>query len=127
MDTKHTPGPWHWVNPETDEPAMPSANSGYGSLRTVEEFGENKREEKDGKFYTSFRLPKFILNTEEIYDEDARLIAAAPDLLQCVIDAIPHGVSTDNKNIPDSQVIPVDMTMGEIRRMKAAFKKATQP
>jgi len=56
---------------------------------------------------------------------NARLIAAAPDLLQCVVDAIPHGISTDNKNISDSQIIPVDMTMGELRRMKAAFNKAT--
>lgn len=115
MDTKHTPGAW-----------------------TAEKLGEFAPESERmitadlGHTDTGIRLVRSIARTlsnagAEQALANARLIAAAPELLQCVIDAIPHGVSTDNKNIPDSQVIPVDMTIGQIRRMKAAFKKATQP
>ena len=50
------------------------------SLRTVEEFGTSETVETDGKFYTSFRLPKFIISSAEDLHEvaDAHLIAAAP-------------------------------------------------
>jgi hypothetical protein len=82
-----TPGPWQWVDPETDEPCLPDSpcatgdHGGYAyrlSLRTVEEFP------------TSWvgPLPRFIINTaEEFYEveqddgtwrhPDAAFIAAA--------------------------------------------------
>ena len=78
----YTPGPWHWINSETDEPydfLAPSSGNGWPSLRTVEEFLTK----------SVGPLPKWILAAEEFraYTEEenlanARLIAAAPDLLE---------------------------------------------
>lgn len=79
-----TPGPWHWVNPRDD-----SAWDGTGvaSLRTTQEFGKNERKEIDGKFYTSFALPKFVASWAEIDEPaDAAYIAAAsPDVVLSMI------------------------------------------
>lgn len=76
----HTPGPWHWVNPDTDEPW--NGESATASLRTVRIY-----QDPDGGFPGHphiFDLPRFILEYCEMgrnAKEDARLIAAAPALL----------------------------------------------
>lgn len=46
------------------------------------------------------------------------------DLLAACQSAIPKNVATDNRNIPDDQLIPLDFTMGELRRIQAAIAKA---
>lgn len=81
---RHTPGPWHWVDSVDDKPyVFGGSNNGWPSLRTVDVFGENKTVNNDGKSYTSFALPKFILDVDgQMANEaDARLIAAAPQLV----------------------------------------------
>lgn len=74
--SKHTPGPWEWFNNQTDKPF--DFKAGYDgsnpSLRTVKEFGENKTEIRDGKSYTSWALPKFIIDAE-CPDTDAESVA----------------------------------------------------
>lgn len=54
---------------------------------------------------------------------DANLIAAAPDLLAALDELIPHNIGLGD-HLPSGTVIPVDMTMGEIRRARAAIARA---
>jgi Lar family restriction alleviation protein len=45
---------------------------------------------------------------------------------EVVSDLLPRGVCWDNPNIPDNTVIPVDMTMGEIRKARNALAQVGQ-
>ena len=78
---KHTPGPWHWVNPDND--SVWDGKTDTASLRTIKEYGKNETKVINGDSYTSFALPKFVLDYVEGIENiaDARLIAAAPDLM----------------------------------------------
>lgn len=64
-----TPGPWHWVNPTTDEPRKPG--EWRASLRSVAQ----------NRTVHGFMLPEFILEADEIRDKNldanADFIAAA--------------------------------------------------
>jgi len=94
MEKDTTPGPWHWVDSNTDEPvdyAKPDPNviaeaqdeylGAMKSLRTVWEKGEGWQ-----------RLPKFFCETDEIRKADATFIAASPTgwptALRCLKTAI---------------------------------------
>lgn len=56
---------------------------------------------------------------------NARLIAAALDLLAACQSMIPTNVCLTNGNVPDSTIIPIDATMGDFRKIAAAIVKAT--
>ena len=125
MSTKHTAGPWHWVDPENDDPWDGESYLVQASLRTVEEFGENKVDVIDGKHYTRFALPKFILHYVESIDPDspegegsanARLIAAAPELLEALIKLSESYTRLTPTGYPDSDAQ---------KQAKAAIAKAT--
>lgn len=45
---------------------------------------------------------------------------------EVVSDLLPRGVCWDNPNIPDNTVIPVDMTMGEIRKARNALAQVAK-
>lgn len=88
----HTPGPWHWVNNRTDEPFDFNAEfdgESFPSLRTVEEFGKNETIPWGAGTRTTRALPHWILDAEPMQngndEANARLIAAAPDLLAALI------------------------------------------
>jgi hypothetical protein len=55
---------------------------------------------------------------------NARLIAAAPTLYDALAGMIPSNVCLTNRNVPDSTVVPCDVTMGELRTCAAALAKA---
>jgi hypothetical protein len=125
MSTKHTQGPWHWVDPENDLEWDGKSGMVYASLRTVKEFGENRTDVIDGKHYTHFSLPKFILGyCESIEGTDesaanARLIAAAPELLEALILLEREMVESGNAQSRDYGWKPA------IEKTRAAIAKAT--
>lgn len=49
------------------------------------------------------------------------------DLLDAAKEFIPGGIAIGNGNVPDSLTIPLDTTMGELRKLEAAIKKAEAP
>jgi hypothetical protein len=56
---------------------------------------------------------------------DAKLITAAPDLYEALADILgPLNVCTDNLNVRDDACLPIDMTMGEVRKGRAALARA---
>jgi hypothetical protein len=55
---------------------------------------------------------------------NARLIAAAPDLLEVAKAMIPANLCTTNPNIRDDLVVPLEVTMGELRRIAAVIAMA---
>lgn len=56
---------------------------------------------------------------------NAHMIAAAPELLEALVEILgPLNVCCDNPNVRDDQCLPVDMTMGELRKARAAIAKA---
>lgn len=57
--------------------------------------------------------------------ETAQLFAAAPELLAALLTLIPRNVALGNPNWADGTIIPVDMTLGELRQARAAIEKAT--
>lgn len=55
---------------------------------------------------------------------NARLIAAAPELLEALLAMMPTNLCADNPSIPDNAVVPVDFHYGDFRRAQAAIAKA---
>jgi hypothetical protein len=58
---------------------------------------------------------------------DARLIAAAPTMIEALRLCIPANVCLTNPNIRDDMIVPLDVPMGDLRKIAAAIAKATHP
>lgn len=73
----YTPGPWEWRDYDTDELVL-DFSLGGASLRAVKEY--------PGRY---FNLPVFILEGPVAINEaNARLIAAAPEMLEALREVI---------------------------------------
>lgn len=100
--TKHTAAPWHvGMPPPNGEQAIGAQN---GMMVAIATTGVGIKEET-------------LAN--------ARLIAAAPELLEALKTIFPNNLNMLNKNVADNTVIPMDFTYGELRKIAAAIAKAT--
>lgn len=75
----------------------------------------------------SLERDDFMKISRKQRDANARLIAAAPELLAALQSVIPAHVNTANYNIADNDVVALDFTMGELRKIAAAIAKAIKP
>jgi hypothetical protein len=57
---------------------------------------------------------------------DARIEASSTieDLLAALGDVLPRNLCLTNRNIPDSTIVPLETTMGELRQIAASIAKA---
>ena len=63
------------------------------------------------------------LNRDQI-GANAHLIAAAPDLFEALESLIPGRLCGENWNLSDSEHVPIDITLGELRAARTALAKA---
>jgi hypothetical protein len=110
--SKHTPGPWHFVPENTG--LMP--DHGYGIL-----YGEPDYWGWEKNLYVSVGCSNNVLRElgEGAAEANARLIAAAPDLLAAL-----ERMVTDYGDVPDSSDADGQSVIAAAR---AAIAKATHP
>lgn len=81
---------------------------------------------KSGELLNDFVLTSDGTIVADVADpKDAPVITAAPDLLAVAQDMLPSNLCLTNSNIPDSTVVPLDVTLGELRKIAAVVAKAT--
>lgn len=59
-----------------------------------------------------------------VMNADAYVIAAAPDLLSVARTMLPANLCLTNPNVRDETVVPLEVTMGELRKIAAVVAKA---
>lgn len=55
---------------------------------------------------------------------NAQLCSAAPDMYGAIQEFLPKNIELDNVNVPNEIIISLDVSMGELRKLNAALKKA---
>lgn len=150
-ELKHTPGPWSWFgNGKMNSVYLATAHSGRHWVMGFERWGfsgAQPRFHPEGRgLVDACQLLQFVVGNSDVrgmeqakadesvyrYDirnidnPDARLIAAAPCLLEALVEILgPLNACSDNPNVRDDACLPIDMTMGELRKARAAIAKAT--
>lgn len=106
--SKHTPGPWKVF--------LVKEGPNKGQLLGI-------GEQRDGMGVTDAYGGLWGSGGEKL--ANAHLIAAAPELLEALVEILgPLNVCSDNPNIRDDTSLPIDLTMGEMRKARAAIAKA---
>jgi hypothetical protein len=57
-------------------------------------------------------------------DANARLIAAAPDLLAALSSILPSPLCGESWDLPDEEMVQITVTLGELRAARAALRAA---
>ncbi len=109
MSAQHTPGPWTISTDTKSQHGL--AWGGYWQI--------------DGEYDAVACNQYCYANTKpEVSAANARLIAAAPELLEALEALMPSNVSLTNRNIRDMHTLPMDVEVGALRRAAAAIAKA---
>lgn len=147
---RHTPGPWAWFgNAGSNSLYLATTHSGrryvmgfkrWGMRGAQPQFQPEGRGLVDASELLEFAVgDRSVRGVKEAKENssvyrldvigidcaDARLIAAAPTMLEALQAILPTGVSTGNSNISDDFVVPLDVTMGELREVAKAIAAAT--
>lgn len=86
--------------------------------------------ERHHKFAFSFSPSASLMSWKDVCAlldaarEEGRLSAqpvGVGELVEAVTEFMPTGLALDNANIPDSQVVPLDVTLGEMRKIASAL------
>lgn len=98
-DTKFTPGPWHWVDPDAENERCEVLLSGTG--KEICDFG----------YYTQY----YPTDGAAPSIEDRTLIAAAPDLYEALLIADKFCGSLTSDVCPDWVHIPIRSALAKAR------------
>ena len=111
----HTPGPW----------TISTLRTTSGICHQIGPFPWRDGQQNhaciyvDGQFHSD--------RATEIQREllaNAHVIAAAPDLLSVARTMLPENLCLTNPNVRDETVVPLEVTMGELRKIAAVVAKA---
>ena len=58
-------------------------------------------------------------------EDEARLIAAAPDLLAALSDLLPPTLCGESWDLPEHDAVPITITFGKLNAARAAISRAT--
>jgi len=130
VSDKFTPGPWHWVDRDTDEPWNFSERHERLTEEAQYKFaaGVSLRTVKENATSYGGYLPEFIAEAEEIKKADALLIAASPDLLAALrkIEALSKGWDSEGSTGPVEPLSWETVARMAMDYAQAAIAKATE-
>lgn len=113
--SKHTAGPWSIPHFATDcacncAYVVSENQHGMGAIATV-----HHSEEADGEHNEPM----------DVAIANARLIAAAPDMLEALRGILPGKLCGEGWNLPDDELVQIMVTFADLRAARAAIAAAT--
>lgn len=123
--TKHTPGPWTQHPFSQIEPSVTIGDDGQVTSHAGLTVGYIEKIIADVQFRSHKAGYDRVTNYKE-FKANAALILAAPDMLELLVSLVPENANLSNLNIHDDDPLPVDLLVGDFRKIEAVIKKATQ-